>query len=127
MRPLRYVVLQHAVRLDRPVKAHDRWFRRIPLEFWRSVLDESLDDVTDPDPYQLATLRNYRSLMPLAQDVRKPMFDLRAADGALGSTGRLVRTCYLEFEDLATKMVNLAMPHPEIPPSARTEGVDGSR
>ncbi len=127
MRPLGYVVLQHAVRLDRPVKAYDRWLRRIPLEFRRSVLGESRDDPIDPDPYRLATLRNYRSLMPLAQDVRKPMFDLRAADGALGSTGRLVRTCYLEFEDLATKVLNRAMPHPELPPSARRGGVDSSR
>lgn len=127
MRPLGYVVLQHAVRLDRPVKAYDRWLRRIPLEFRRSVLGESRDDPIDPDPYRLATLRNYRSLMPSAQDVRKPMFDLRAADGALGSTGRLVRTCYLEFEDLATKVLNRAMPHPELPPSARRGGVDSSR
>jgi hypothetical protein len=127
MRPLGYVVLQHAVRLDRPVKAYDRWLRRIPLEFRRSVLDETRGDLIGPDPYQLATLRNYRSLMPLAQDVRKPMFDLRAADGALGSTGRLVRTCYLEFEDLATKVVDLTMPHPKPPPSARTGGVDSSR
>ena len=29
--------------------------------------------------------------MPLVQDARKPIFDLRVADGALGSTGRLVR------------------------------------
>jgi hypothetical protein len=38
------------------------------------------------------------------------MFDLRAADGALGRTGRLVRTCYLEFQDLATTVLNRAMP-----------------
>lgn len=111
MRPLGYVVLQHAVRLDRPVKAYDRWLRRIPMEFRRSVLGESgANAPSDADPYRLATLRNYRSLMPLAQDVRKPMFDLRAADGALGSTGRLVRTCYLEFQDLATTVLNRAMP-----------------
>jgi hypothetical protein len=29
MGPLGYVVLQHAVRLDRPVKAYERWFSRI--------------------------------------------------------------------------------------------------
>ncbi len=109
MRPLGYVVLQHAVRLDRPVKAYDRWLRRIPLEFRRSVLGER-DVVIPPgsDPYQLATLRNYRSLMPLAQDARKPMFDLRAADGALGSTGRLVQICYREFEELAERVMEAA-------------------
>lgn len=60
------------------------------------------------DAYQLASLRNYRSLMPVAQDARKPMFDLRAADGALGSTARLVQTCYREFEDLAGRVMEAA-------------------
>jgi len=106
MRPIGYVVLQHAVRLDRPVKAYDRWLRGIPTEFHRSVLGEAGVEITPAtDTYQLATLRNYRSLMPLAQDARKPMFDLRAADGALGSTGRLVQTCYREFEDLADRVM----------------------
>lgn len=109
MNPVGYVVLQHAVRLDRPVKAYDRWLRRIPTEFHRSVLGESHAEVASAnDPYQLASLRNYRSLMPLAQDARKPMFDLRAADGALGSTGRLVQTCYREFEDLAARVMHAA-------------------
>ncbi|MFZ2605465.1 MAG: AAA family ATPase [Candidatus Microthrix parvicella] len=112
MNPLGYVVLQHAVRLDRPVLAYDRWLRRIPAEFHRSVLGEG-DPTVAPhgDVYQLASLRNYRSLVPLAQDARKPMFDLRAADGALGSTSRLVQTCYREFEQLA----NEVMSAPKVP------------
>jgi len=102
MRPVGYVVLQHAVRLDRPVMAYDRWLRRIPAEFRKSVLDsDETPPAADQDPYRLASLRNYRSLMPLAQDARKPMFDLRAADGALGSTGRYVETCAREFRALA--------------------------
>lgn len=110
MEPIGYVVLQHAVRLDRPVKAYDRWLRRIPGEFHRSVLGESDPAISGgaADPYQLASLRNYRSLMPLAQDARKPMFDLRAGDGALGSTGRLVQTCYREFENLAGRVMDAA-------------------
>lgn len=109
MQPIGYVVLQHAVRLDRPVKAYDRWLRRIPTEFHEWVLEDpdvAIDNATDP--YQLASVRNYRSLMPLVQDARKPMFDLRAGDGALGSTGRLVQTCYREFRDLAERVMNAA-------------------
>lgn len=91
------------------MKAYDRWLRRIPTEFHRSVLGEP-DRAVDStgDEYQLATLRNYRSLVPLAQDARKPMFDLRAADGALGSTSRLVQTCYREFEQLANTVMSSA-------------------
>jgi chromosome partitioning protein len=46
--------------------------------------------------------------MPLAQDARKPMFDLRPADGALGSMGRLVQICYREFEDLAKTVLTVS-------------------
>ena len=102
MRAAGYVVLQHAVRLDRPVLAYDRWLRRIPAEFHESVLGETgATPPADQDPYRLASLRNYRSLMPLAQDARKPMFDLRPADGALGSTARFVQNCEREFRQLA--------------------------
>lgn len=117
MDPIGYVVLQHAVRLDRPVRAYDRWVQRIPGEFHRSVLGE--DEPYLPgsaDPYQLGSLRNYRSLMPLAQDARKPMFALRAADGALGTTSRLVQTCYREFEELALRVMEAAnIPIPVAP------------
>jgi len=108
MRPLGYVVLQHAVRLDRPVQAYDRWLKRIPGEFRNSVLETSEPVPVGADPYQLASVRHYRSLIPLAQDARKPMFDLRAADGALGSTGRLVQTCFLDFENLAVRIMEAA-------------------
>jgi hypothetical protein len=43
--------------------------------------------------------------MPLAHDARKPMFDLRPADGAVGSMQRYVRLCYQEFESLAHKVL----------------------
>lgn len=80
-----------------------------PKEFHHSVLGKPNTAVKyENDPYQLASLRNYRSLMPLAQDARKPMFDLKAADGALGSTGRLVQTCYREFEQLAIRLMDAA-------------------
>ncbi|WP_419166526.1 ParA family protein [Candidatus Palauibacter sp.] len=39
MEPIGYVIQQHGVRLSRPVKAYDRWARRMPGEYARSVLD----------------------------------------------------------------------------------------
>lgn len=38
MTPVGYVVLQHAARLDRPVKAYQRWLDRVPSVYRRSVL-----------------------------------------------------------------------------------------
>ena len=39
MQPIGYVVLQHAVRLNRPVKAYERWMDRIPGAYRDSSLD----------------------------------------------------------------------------------------
>jgi hypothetical protein len=104
MSPAGYVVLQHAVRLDRPVRAYEKWLRRIPGEYRGAVLGEPEGDA-EPDEHCLATLRNYRSLMPMAQDARKPIFDLLAADGAIGSHAQLARTCGSEFRLLAQRIL----------------------
>jgi chromosome partitioning protein len=37
----------------------------------------------------------------MVQEARKPMFDLRPTDGAIGSHAQLVQTCYAEFKHLA--------------------------
>lgn len=107
MEPLGYVVLQHEVRLDRPVKAFSRWLERIPQVYVEKVLGNSLKNPlsVEDDPNCLATLRNYRSLMPMAHDARKPMFDLKAADGAIGSHARLAARCFEDFEHLARRVL----------------------
>jgi len=68
MEPAGYAVLQHPVRLDRPVKAYEKWMARVPQVYRVSVLDEKNAKPVgvDNDPYCLATLKHYRSLMPLA-------------------------------------------------------------
>lgn len=103
MMPAGYVVLQHAVRLDRPGRAYARWMARIPSEYRASVLDESAVAACgiDSDPHCLATLKHYRSLMPLAQEARKPMFFLKPADGAIGGHTAAVQDCYRDFRALA--------------------------
>jgi chromosome partitioning protein len=105
MTPLGYVIMQPEMRLDRPVKAYQRWLQRIPRVFTAAVLDQQHSS-GDDDAYRIATLRNYRSLMPLAHDARKPMFDLKPADGALGSTQKYVQTCFREFRELAEAVLS---------------------
>ena len=39
--------------------------------------------------------------MAMAREARKPMFHLRAADGALGGHGHAVQDCYADFKTLA--------------------------
>jgi chromosome partitioning protein len=108
MQPVGYVVMQHAVRLDRPVRAYERWMRRIPGVYRQSVLDEpsSASPSVAQDPYCLDTLKHYRSLMPLAMEARKPMFSLRPADGAIGAHMQAVVSCFEDFERLAKTIAN---------------------
>jgi len=109
MTPVGYVVLQHAVRLDRPVKAYQRWLDRVPSVYRRSVLAEtpskgSIEATPDNDPNCLAQLKHYRSLMALAQEARKPMFLLTPADGALGGHFQAAQACRKEFRAFATTL-----------------------
>jgi chromosome partitioning protein len=106
MQPIGYIVLQHAIRLDRPVKAFQRWIERIPDTYHREVLQEpdSQDIGVLHDPSCLTLLKNYQSLMPMAQEAHKPMFHLKPADGAIGSHVMAVRNVYGDFKQLAQKI-----------------------
>ncbi|QTX31543.1 AAA family ATPase [Aminithiophilus ramosus] len=106
MEPIGYLCQQHGVRMDRPVRAYDKWVQRIPQAYREHVLGQS---GTTPlsqqaDPYCLATVKHYRSLVPMGQEQRKPIFDLTSADGAIGSHAGAVRDARREFEQLARKI-----------------------
>ena len=107
--PLGYIVMQHGMRDSRPVKAYERWKRRIPAKYRVSVLGEA-EPQSPPaaanDPYCLAMLKHYRSLMPLAMEAHKPMFHLKPADGAIGAHVSAVRDCYNDFLTLARKIAS---------------------
>ena len=112
MRPRGYVVLQHGTRIDRVVGAYDRWLRRVPAEYRRSVLGAPSDDAPVPqdDEYCLGLIKHYSSLAPLGQEARKPVFLLRSADGAIGAHQQAVRDAYGHFEALARRIIELVMP-----------------
>ncbi|MEI8180541.1 AAA family ATPase [Aestuariivirga sp.] len=115
MTPVGYIAMRHGVRLTRPVKAYTRWLDQIPAEFRKSVLEKDATKVPtiEKDPYCLAMLKNYNSLMPLAQEARKPIFSLRSADGAIGSHANAVAKAHGDFKALAqdiAKRIGLAMP-----------------
>lgn len=114
MQPLGYIVLQHSVRLDRPVKAYQRWIARIPAVYREAVLFQERENsipMPKEDPYCLGLLKNYQSLVPLAQEAHKPMFHLKPADGALGAHFHAVQKVYEVFQKLAMKIAeSLSIP-----------------
>lgn len=103
MQPIGYIILHHAVRLDRPVKAFQRWIERIPDTYHQAILRAADSHGTDvrTDPHCLALLKNYQSLMPMAQEAHKPIFHLKPADGAIGSHIAAVQNVYWDFKELA--------------------------
>lgn len=107
MNPVGYIIMQHAIRADRPAKAYERWMNRIPSEFRTDVLRQPEEQIEpSSDPYCLSLLKHYRSLMPMAQDAQKPIFHLKAADGALGGHIYAVQECYEDFRNLAHKIAD---------------------
>ncbi len=106
--PAGYIVMQHAVRSGRPVQACQKWIKRIPDVYRKEALERIDGNVssTEDDSECLATLRHYRSLMDLAHEARKPMFHLKAADGALGGHIYAVQDCHRDFEKLARRIAD---------------------
>ncbi len=110
MSPIGYVVMQHSVRLDRPTRAYDRWVARIP-GVYRTAVTKVVSDrevSVEEDPNCLALLKHYRSLMPMAQEARKPMFFLKPADGAIGAHYQSAQGAYRDFESLADEIAGHA-------------------
>ena len=108
MQPIGYVVQQHSVRLGRPVRAYDKWVNQMPREYAENLLGENGTPYPlspDNDQNRLATVKHYRSLVPMAQEARKPIFKLTAADGVLGSHAAAASAAYDDFKDLASNAV----------------------
>lgn len=108
MQPIGYVLAQFNIRKGRPARSYERWMDKIPFTYRESVLQENIlprFGKTEEDPYCLAILKNYFSLMPMAMEARKPMFFLKPADGAIGSHIKLVENCYQHFKSLAEKLL----------------------
>ena len=110
MKPIGYVVMQPAVRKNYPVRAYQKWIERIPSIYSQTMLhNEEADHLSEidanPSPendtHRLGILKHYRSLIPMSLEARKPIFQLKPADGAIGGHARAVRDCLDDFESLA--------------------------
>jgi cellulose biosynthesis protein BcsQ len=111
MNAIGYIVMQHGMRDNRPVKAYQRWMDKIPPVYRTAVLNESIPATLPSvlqDPYFLAQLKYYRSLIPLAMEANKPMFNLKPADGAIGAHVQAVSDCHRDFLKLARKIAAAA-------------------
>ena len=113
MKPIGYVAQQHGVRLSRPIKAYDRWMNRMPEEYARNLLSDTEGPYAATPAldtrHALATVKHFRSLVPMAQEARKPIFHLTAADGAIGSHAAAARDARRDFRRLADKIAQMVI------------------
>jgi len=103
--PAGYVVLQPVLRMDRPIGTHARNMARIPSVYAEAILgrDQAAPSVDD-DPNCLGVVRRYGSLMQLSQEARRPIFQLKASDGAIGAHAKAVLDARRDFEVLARRI-----------------------
>jgi chromosome partitioning protein len=106
MHPLGYVVSRHSVLAGGAVKAFQRWIDRMPGVYRKSFGEPDGEGIDiSSDEFCLAQLKDYRSLMPMAQEAKKPMFLLKPGDGAIGGHQGAVRQAYKDFEGLAKQLL----------------------
>ncbi len=111
MQPVGYVVQQHGFRLTRPIRALNEWFNLMPEEYARNLLGDEEGPYpampAEDEEHALATVKHYRSLVPMAKEARKPIFHLTAADGAIGSHAAAANDARRDFKNLAKKIVQI--------------------
>lgn len=102
-----YIVVQQ-VAFGKSVLASKKWAERISFVFRKFVLREEISENTAEidEEYNFALIRHYKSLMGMAQEVRKPMFLLKPADGVIGAHFNAVKDVYKDFKKLAENILN---------------------
>ncbi|HEY3607661.1 MAG TPA: ParA family protein, partial [Pseudonocardiaceae bacterium] len=103
-----YVLQQHGIRQGKPTRAFQRWMDRVTAVYRTSVLGESGESAPaiEDDEHCLAQIKNYASLMPMAQDARKPVFALTAADGAFGGHQQAAQRAFGDFRTLTMRVLD---------------------
>lgn len=107
IKPLGYVVMQYGIKESRPVKSYLKWANRIPAVFNEYVLSNPAGaaQMVEMDNNCLALLKHYHSLVPMAMEVKKPIFQLKPADGAIGAHYQAVSSAYADFKCLTEKIL----------------------
>ncbi|MCG8558914.1 MAG: AAA family ATPase [Hyphomicrobiales bacterium] len=110
MAPLGYVAVKFSVLNQRPAKAFQYWLDEMPGQYrtWIVKNDTEAEPSIDEDPYCLAQIRDYKSLIPKSQTHYMPIFDLGRPHGVFGASADAAERCAEDFEQLAIRIVDRA-------------------
>lgn len=107
LRLLGYVSQQYNAKRNaagerRAVKAYDQIMSKIPSSIQKGILNQHQPEPDDIN-YELGTIPNLQSLIPLSQTHRKPIFSLKSADGIVGSHFARVTDSHKIFRHIAER------------------------
>ncbi|AUX41250.1 chromosome partitioning protein [Sorangium cellulosum] len=128
--PIGYIVQQHLARVDLLPTGYLRWLAQIPFHYHRFVLDEADAeeelDIKD-DEQCIALIKHLAGLAPIAQIARKPVFDLKQADGIGSSHLQAVARARVEFSELADHLIERLDRGTKATPASEGRGPAGMR
>ena len=94
-----YVLREHPSRIG---SSSTDWSLGVPLAY--AAASRLAQPSSIEDPNRLGILKWYGSVLPMAEEARKPIFHLKPADGALGAHAAVVREARKNFEDIAARI-----------------------
>jgi hypothetical protein len=105
-----YVSQQYTAKRDasgarRPVKAYEELMLRIPMTIEMNFVDADENNGLTVDEYDLGTIPNLHSLIPMSQSSRKPIFELKGSDGVVGAHFQKVKEYEAIIAGIADSLV----------------------
>ena len=92
----------------RAVAAYDAIMRKIPKTIKANFIDK-LGTQNQLPKYEIGSIPNLYSLIPMAQSAHKPIFALKAKDGVRGAHFNKVREAGIIYEKITSQLIaNLA-------------------
>ena len=109
MLPIGYVLLSVPTLGRGPTQAPMKLLTQVPTTFYHSVLGSNAGPPPADslhDPMCLPLISQYVVLFPMAAELNKPVFDLKPADGAMGSIMAAAQRARQDFEHLARTILS---------------------
>lgn len=106
---LGYVNQQYIAKKDktgyrRPVKAYEKIMKTIPDTISKSIVFSGIHH-SQPKDLLLGTIPNLHSLIPMSQSSKKPVFELKAADGIVGAHFAKVNEATILYENIFKRFI----------------------
>jgi len=105
---LGYIYQQYITRTSkgnrRIVRAYEEILKKLPGKITQFLVEEINRDYDSEIPYEIGSVRNFYSLIPMSQSSHKSIFTLTSADGVVGAHYQKVREYERVIQEIAKNM-----------------------